>query len=383
MTSHDGRPRLLVISFSPLTTDARALRQIRLFADRYAVTTCGYGPAPDGVVEHIRIPDEITSWHKDRRLLALRRFRAAYDTAPVIRHVRSTLRNREFDVVLADDIDTVPLALELKPIGGVHADLHEYHPRQNEGSRRWRWFVAPYYRWLVARYGTRADSVTTVGAGIAREYRREFGIVAGVVVNAPHFVALEPTPVTDPLRLVHSGNAARHRLELILDAMDLVQAPMTLDLYLMPNDPAYLEQLRTRYEASERVRIHPPVAPHELPSTLNAHDVGVYVLPPVSFNHLWALPNKIFDFIQARLALVVGPSPEMAALVRTHGLGVVTEDFTAESLAAALDALTPQDVAAGKAASHEAARELSAEEQVHVWAQAIDALAARAADPRR
>ena len=47
--------------------------------------------------------------------------------------------------------------------------------------------------------------------------------------------------------------------------------------------------------------------------TLNAHDVGVYVLPPVSFNHLWALPNKVFDFVQGRLALVVGPSPEMAA----------------------------------------------------------------------
>ncbi|GAA1179072.1 glycosyltransferase family 4 protein [Ornithinimicrobium humiphilum] len=375
----DPRPRLLIMSFSPLRADARVLRQVQLFRERYAVTTLGYGPAPDGVVEHLRLPDDVVNWHKDRRLLATRRFEAAYRTAPVVVAAQALLegRARGFDVVLADDIDTVPLALDLHPPAGVHADLHEYHPRQNEESRRWRLFVAPYYRWLVRTYGTRADSVTTVGEGIAREYRLRFGLRAGVVVNAPHFVDLEPTPVATPLRLVHSGNAQRHRLDVILAAMDLVTAPMTLDLYLMSNDPGYLEELRTRHAGSDRVRIHPPVAPHELPATLNAHDVGVYVLPPVSFNHLWALPNKVFDFVQGRLALVVGPSPEMAALVRRHGLGVVTDDFTPESLAKALDALTAEDVAGYKQAAHRAARELSAEEQVRGWERAIDTLAAR------
>ena len=367
------------MAFSTLRSDARVLRQVQLFRDRYAVTTLGYGEAPEGVVEHLRLPDDVVNWHKDRRLLATRRFETAYRTSPVVVAARALLegRRRSFDVVLADDIDTVPLALDLEPPAGVHADLHEYHPRQNEESLRWRVFVGPYYRWLVRTYGTQADSVTTVGEGIAREYRLRFGIRAGVVVNAPHFVDLEPTPVGSPLRLVHSGNAQRHRLDVILEAMDLVTAPMTLDLYLMSNDPGYLEELRTRYAASQRVRIHPPVAPHELPATLNAHDVGVYVLPPVSFNHLWALPNKVFDFVQGRLALVVGPSPEMAALVRRHGLGVVTDDFSAASLAKALDGLSEERVREGKAASHRAARELSAEEQVRGWQRAVDTLAAR------
>ncbi len=375
----EPRPRLLVMSFSPLRSDARVLRQVQLFRERYAVTTLGYGEAPEGVVEHLRLPDDVVSWHKDRRLLLARRFETAYRSAPVVVAAARLLagRARTFDVVLADDIDTVPLALDLEAPAGVHADLHEYHPRQNEENRRWRLFVAPYYRWLVRTYGTRADSVTTVGEGIAREYRMRFGIRAGVVVNAPHFVDLEPTPVAAPLRLVHSGNAQRHRLDVILEAMDLVTAPMTLDLYLMSNDPGYLEELRVRYAASDRVRIHPPVAPHELPATLNAHDVGVYVLPPVSFNHLWALPNKVFDFVQGRLALVVGPSPEMAALVRRHGLGVVTDDFTPQALARALDSLDPESVRGWKAASHRAARELSAEEQVRGWARAVDTLAAR------
>ncbi|WP_298891289.1 glycosyltransferase [uncultured Serinicoccus sp.] len=374
----DPRPRLLIMAWSTLRSDARVLRQISLFSGRYAVTTLGYGEAPDGVVEHLRLPDDVVSWHKDRRLLVQRRFETAYRRAPVTRAAAALLAGQpRFVVVLADDIDTLPLALDLAPTGGVHADLHEYHPRQNEESWRWRAFVAPYYRFLVRRYGPLADSVTTVGEGIAREYRLRFGLRAGVVVNAPQFVDLEPGPVGEPLRLVHSGNAQRHRLDVILEAMELVRGPMTLDLYLMPNDEAYLAQLRERYAASDRVRIHPPVAPHELPATLNAHDVGVYVLPPVSFNHLWALPNKVFDFVQGRLALVVGPSPEMAALVRRNGLGVVSPDFTAQALADTLDGLDAERVAGYKAAAHAAAGALSAKQQVRGWQRAVDTLAAR------
>src|SRR5690606_15907970 len=112
----------------------------------------------------------------------------------------------------------------------------------------------------------------------------------------------------------------------------------------------------------------------ELVSTLNGYDLGVHVLPPVNFNNANALPNKVFDYVQARLGLVVGPTPEMAALAREHGVGLVAEDFTAEALAAVLDSLTPERVRELKAASHAAARELSAETAVQGWARAIDAL---------
>ncbi|WP_256839309.1 glycosyltransferase family 1 protein [Ornithinimicrobium faecis] len=379
----DERPSLLIIALSTLVSDARVLRQIRLFTDDYAVTTVGYGPAPEGVVEHIAVPDEIISWHLDRRLVVLRRYQPAYDTAPVIRHLAPRLEPGRWDVVLANDVETVPLAVNLLPRGGVHADLHEYASRQNEESRRWRWFVAPYRRWLVRTWVSRAASVTTVGAILAAEYQREFGIEAGVVPNAAPYADRSPTPVGDPLRLVHSGAARRNRsLGVMLDAVRLTQRPVTLDLYLVPNDPAYLEELQTEAADLPQVRFNDPVPPGELVERLGACDVGVFVLPPLTFNYLNTLPNKFFDFIQARLGIVVGPSPEMSALVDEHGLGVVTSDFTAESLARALDDLTPEDVERYKAASHAVARELSAEQLVQGWVHALGALAERGSDQR-
>ncbi|MFK5646658.1 glycosyltransferase [Ornithinimicrobium sp. LYQ121] len=376
----EPRPRLLIVSFSPLRSDARVLRQVRLFAERYAVTTLGYGEAPDGVVEHLRLPDDVVAWHKDRRLLATRRFETAYRASPVVRATRTLLEGRRgsYDVVLANDADTLPVALDLAPAGGLHLDLHEYASRQSEESWRWRLFVAPYYRWLLRRYAPAADSVSTVGTWLAREYRREFGLGPVVVPNAAPFADRSPTPVGSPLRLVHSGLARRGRsLYVMIEAVRAAARPLTLDLYLMPNDPGYLQELRELAADLPRVRFHDPVPPDRLGESLAACDVGVFVLPPVNFNYRFTLPNKFFDFVQARLAVVVGPSPEMADLVRHHGLGVVTEDFTAESLAAALDALTDEQVAGFKAASHAAASELSAQEQVRGWTRAIDTLAAR------
>lgn len=370
-----SRPRLLIVAFSPLRNDARVLRQIRALSTDYEVTSVGYGPAPDGVAEHIRIPDDIVAWHKNRRLLILRRYQSAYDTMPVVRHLRSVLQPGRWDVVLANDVETVPLALGLGA-RGVHADLHEYASRQNEESWRWRVFVAPYQRWTVRRWVTRATSVTTVGHELAAEYRREFGLDATVVVNAAPYADRSPTPVGEPLRLVHSGLARRNRsLDVMIDAVRTSRREVTLDLYLMPNDPAYLAELIQSAADLPQVRFHEPVSPQELGERLAQCDLGVFVLPPLTFNYRYTVPNKFFDFVQARLGIIVGPSPEMAGLVDQHGLGVVLPDFSADALARALDELTDEHVAQFKAASHSVAAELSAERHIQGWADALRAIA--------
>ena len=53
------RPRLLILSFSPIASDARVLKQVRLFAERYDVTTCGFGPQPHPDVEHVQVADPV------------------------------------------------------------------------------------------------------------------------------------------------------------------------------------------------------------------------------------------------------------------------------------------------------------------------------------
>ncbi|GAB2547000.1 glycosyltransferase family 4 protein [Brachybacterium huguangmaarense] len=366
----------MILSFSPIAADARVLKQVRLFASRYDVTTCGYGPAPDGVVRHVRVPDEVRAWKWDGKPLRVRAYGWAYRHNPGVSWVREHLPPATFDGILADDLEAVGLALWLRPRRGVHADLHEYSPRQNEQYPQWDRWVRPFMEWMVRTHVRQAMSVTTVGAHIAREYETRFGLPhIGVVPNAaPYAPGLTPTPTHTPLRLVHSGAARPERgLENHIDAIAGLPG-ITLDLLLTQNTTPYFHSLQQRAATTPNVRVLDPVPYDDLITTLNTYDVGIYSLPPANFNTTWAVPNKIYDFVQARLALVIGPSPEMADIVRSHGIGVIADDFTATALRAATTTLTTDTVTTMKHASDQHAWALSADQQMHPWTHAITTL---------
>ena len=323
------------------------------------------------------MPDDAPAWRWPRLALILRQYRRAYWSNPAVAAATSLLNESDasIDLAIANDVDTAPLVMRFVDPRRVHVDLHEYAPRQREELPRWRLFVAPFVRWILRTAVARAASTSTVSSGLARAYRSEFGLSPAVVTNATPYRDAEPTPVDHPIRLVHSGAALPNRaLELMIDAVESTTTDVTLDLFLTANDPAYLESLRERCAGTTRCRLHDPVPYSALITTIAQYDVGVFVLPPTTFNYRWALPNKLFDYVQARLGIIVGPSPEMSAIVDERGLGMVCGDFTADSLRRALDGLTPERVGEFKAAAHRAAAPLSAALEVEKWAAAVAAL---------
>lgn len=366
-----NRPRLLIMSFSNISTDARVLKQVNHFAGMYDVTTYGYGPTPDNRVRHIQLDDSRRIHKWTRRELILRQFTRMYWQQSAIRQAQADLAPLPtFDAILANDIDTVGLALQLKPARGVHADIHEYSPRQNEELLIWRVFEGPYMKWMCRRFLPQAASMTTVGQGLADEYKRVFGLDAQIVTNASPYAELDVRPVGTPIRLVHSGASLRNRrLETLVDAVAATSTDVSLDLFLMGNDPEYVEELRAR--ASSRVRVLDPLPYSQLIARLNEYDIGVHVIAPTNFNNRWSLPNKFFDYVQARLGLIIGPSAEMQRLLEENQLGAVSDDFGAPALARVLDRLTPDQVRSWKANSAASAHALSAEAQIVVWDGAI------------
>lgn len=368
--------QLLILSFSRIESDPRVRRQIDLFRDEWRVVTCGYGPRPEGSSEHLRVPDEFPVWRYPRAAVVARRYRRAYWGNRALAWARKALAGRDFDVIFANEVESAGLAHSLKPRLGFHADLHEYAPTLHSELLTFRLFVAPFLRWQLRAFVSRAASTTTVGRAIAERYREEYGIDPAVVMNAPPYSERDPSPASTPIRIVHAGAALRNRrLETLIDAVERTSADVTLDLYLPANDPGYLHELRERAATVPSVRILDPVPFDELVDTLAAYDVGIHVLAPTNYNNAYAMPNKFFEYVQARLGLVIGPSPEMAATLERYDLGVVAEDFSAESVARVLDELTPDRVNEFKQASARAARELSAEVQAPIWKRAVDEIA--------
>jgi hypothetical protein len=139
-----------------------------------------------------------------------------------------------------------------------------------------------------------------------------------------------------------------------------------LDFMLMPDAGGYLDELKALAvkRAPDRIAFRPPVAPTEIAHTINAYDIGLFLIPPVNFSYQMTLPNKFFEFIMAGLAVAIGPSPAMAAITGQYDLGVVANSFVPEDLARRLNALSAAGIDAMKRHALTAAKEINAETEM-------------------
>jgi hypothetical protein len=361
--------RILVISFSDLARDPRLDRQLTFLRTEHEVVAAGWGKPADEEVEYIDLLDDWPPLRRDliRRGrsavdLVVRRAEPVYWRLPFIKTAFQRLASVRADLVIANDLQTLPVACWVAGGAPVIFDAHEVSADEHGHSRRWRLLMAPYADGLLRAYLPRVAGMMTVGPGLAAYYKARYGVDAEVVTSAPWRADLEPGMVGEPIRLIHHGAAVPQRqLELMIRAMDLLDDRFELTLMLLDDSSSYLTRLKRMAESQPRVSLIPPVPQRAIVQTCNAFDVGVALFPPVNDNLRYVLPNKLFEFIQARLAIVIGPSVDMAQIVREHHCGVVSNDFTPESLAAEIAQLTPERIMSYKRASNAAAKLLSAE----------------------
>lgn len=117
-----------------------------------------------------------------------------------------------------------------------------------------------------------------------------------------------------------------------------------------------------------------PVSFSEICPMLNTYDIGLSIFEPTTFNLKHCLPNKLFEFIQARLMVAIGPSPDMAELVREYQCGIISESFNPQSMANLLNKLKPEEIMYFKNQSDKAAKVLCFEEESKKLKKIINSL---------
>lgn len=362
------RARLLVIALSDLARDPRVDRQLRALAQDHEVVAAGLGPPDVPGIEYIDLAVRsspvaaITNQMAGAARMLARRYESAYWGNRLLARAHERLSRLRPDAVIANDVPTLPLALAVAGASPVILDAHEYAPRWFEDRRLWRTVMQPYMTALTQRYVPRAAAMTTVAQGLVDAYKELTGVEAAVLTNAPEYHNLQPGPVGDRIRLLHHGIANRSRgLERTIEVMAHLDDRFTLDLVLVEHEPRYLRRLHRLAASDRRIRFLDPVPMGNIVRFASKYDIGVFLLPPSNFNYRNALPNKLFEFIQARLAVAIGPSSEMTRVVDEWQCGVVAPDFEASSLARMLQSLDASTLTRYKMGSHAAAAVLTAE----------------------
>jgi glycosyltransferase involved in cell wall biosynthesis len=203
-------------------------------------------------------------------------------------------------------------------------------------------------RWLVQR----ARAVVTVSPPISEQLALDYGLATDPIVvrNTPQ-IALRADGVTvrevcmlDPhvALVVYSGGiTARRGIGTLLEAVQAM--PGTHLAVVAPSREVvtpFLKGLDAGFVA-ERLHVVPFVAPSEVAHFLSSADVCVHPLWTHEngrkiLNHAWALPNKWFEYIQARVPVVVSDVEYLSQLVRSLGIGEVFHAEDSDSLQVAL-----------------------------------------------
>ena len=295
--------RLLLLTASDLARDPRA-RRARLAADELgwetAVVSLGPPGSPrSGVRRGGVVLRELRG--------AYRLLRLAARTATLVRRGRGVAA----EIVHAHDLDT-------RPAGWLRArrrrarlisDAHElYTGFEERPPRLW----AASIRVLEGFLARRAAAVVTVSDGIAAELQRLHGLALRpiVVLNCPPLEHVHVEPRNGRVRAVYQAAVGPGR-----DLADLEQTAaegvdVTARVVGLTGD------LRG-------VEVSAPVGADELVSALAPFDIGLVIDRPATRNAELALPNKLFEYFMAGLAVVVPEAPEMSSLVEREGVGVV------------------------------------------------------------
>ncbi|OGQ99120.1 MAG: hypothetical protein A2284_06835 [Deltaproteobacteria bacterium RIFOXYA12_FULL_61_11] len=374
--------RILIVSFSQLRSDPRVLKQLNYLIQEHECFTVGYGlSAIKGVpgLSFEQPPQCILRKATMAVNLKLRRYKQVYWRFKELRELRDTLATMTFDLVVANDLDSLPFCCAVKGKAKLWFDSHEYSPRQFEDRFRWRFWHAPYIRAIAATYIPRCDAMTTVCQGIADQYQKEYRVQSHIVTNAPPYIDIQPSPTpAGKIRMIHHGIAVPSRgLEVMLAMMPYLDDRFSLDLMLVRRDREmkdYYESLRVHARADKRIGFPDPVPLHQVVSRLNSYDIGLILYEPRNFNLFHSLSNKFFEYLQARLALAIGPSPDMAMIVTRYQCGVISHDFRAKSLATALNVLTHEELVAMKQRSAAAAKDYCAEADQMVIKEIVHSL---------
>lgn len=410
-----SKRRICIIAFKPVRKTIHALRLIHYLSPHYELTVLGYGdpdpqwpaltwkPLPadtptlgSKIAKLLRfVPGRVFPKYYDAWFWSVPRHRLAYEYA-----VASGA-----DAFHANNWQGLLVAIRAARRCGARVvfDMREYGEEEGTNGVLWQTLLKPavghFIRSCVADPAAAIDGAVTVCDPIAERYGRELGIRPIVVLNAPLPVDVPPRgrgPAAGAIRLIHHGYAKRGRgLHKLIEALARSDPRFTLDFMLVPDDHGYIAELRRLAErlAPGRVSFQDPVPPAEIVRRVAEYDMGLCVIEPSSYNNLVMLPNKLFEYIQAGLAVCVGPSPAMADLVRAHRVGVVAPSFAPVDVAATLSRLAQRDIEEFQRAARRAAATLNADVEmdkvvalyraIFGGAAAAPREAARAGDLRR
>ena len=160
-------------------------------------------------------------------------------------------------------------------------------------------------------------------------------------------------------------------MELLDLARLLINTPYKLYAMVLSNQKGFLESFCANAHEIPSLEIVLPVCLEEIIPQSTQYDIGLIPFKPTTFNLAHCMPNKLFEYVQARLAIVSTPLYDVGNFIRAHSCGVIAKGFESAHIADVFSCLSYKDIDSYKISAHKAAQKWHLGENLKVLKQLL------------
>lgn len=260
------------------------------------------------------------------------------------------------DIIWANDASTLLIAAKIKKKTGTKLiyDSHEYWPEFPKiYHRNFNTFILKIYAifysliiFLIEKFFIKSvDVVVTVSNGLANKLKENYHLTKKpmVILNTAPLYNLDKyfdlksyfNLPKNCILILHLGFLSSGRsLFPILSSLPYLPK----NLYLLFIGEGELKEALSRkakeLNINHRLLFHPLVPYQKIPYYIGQCDAGLILFEGEDLNTKYALPNKFFEYIQARLPIISGPHTfEVNKIIKSEQIGIIINKIDPENIA--------------------------------------------------
>lgn len=247
------------------------------------------------------------------------------------------------DILLANDLDTL---LPNYLVGKIQNkkivfDSHELFPEipelVNRPNVKKVWLTLE--KWIVPHL----KNNYTVCNSIADFYKKKYGTSFETIMNLPTkkeviLGAFSFQKNKKKIILYQGAINIGRGLENLIETMKFLKNHILVIIGDGDIQKALCQQVSLEKQNNTIIFLG-KIVPKELHKLTPLADLGISLEEDLGLNYKFALPNKIFDYIQAEIPVLVTNLPEMSKVVQHYNVGEIVKNSNPEKLAKQIEQL--------------------------------------------
>lgn len=233
------------------------------------------------------------------------------------------------DLVIVHSLAALPLGVLYKIIYGrsVIYDAHELETERSGWGAKLKFVAKILEKYLISK----VDIILVVSSSIRSWYIDNYNLSEDKIILIRNTIEAEPVVTDYDIRsfykldenkpiVTYCGSISETRgLTLLID----VFKDNEIDAYLvLIGDGPDLSIIQQKVLNAHNIILIPHLPHDKLLGALTYCDIGVFVPTCLAMSYELSLPNKIFEYANAKLGVVLGMGPEMIGFSKDYTLSV-------------------------------------------------------------